>query len=334
MAPYRPDLAPREVHAALLQALDALRRAESRAVLWFAEVLKRRLYRPLGYASMELYAAGELGFSDAKTRQFLRLARQLEELPAVREAVADGSLAWTKARTVASVATPETESIWLERAKAGSVRRLENDVKRSRHAARVASDAPALLPVSEAPAPEVPVTVALTLSPEQHARFASTIETLRKQGRGESREELVLQALACLAEESGTRVPDGRSPNRVVLYQCEDCGTATIDGRPVSPATTAAKRCDAVVQDTIRGGPDRSSIPPSVRNAVLARDGHRCAAPGCRSTRFLEIHHIQPRARGGGNDPGNLVTLCAACHRLVHEKDGLAVFRRPDMTPP
>lgn len=334
MAPYRPDLAPREVHAALLQALDALRRAESRAVLWFAEVLKRRLYRPLGYTTMELYAAGELGFSDAKTRQFLRLARQLEELPAVRDAVADGSLPWTKARTVARIATPETEQAWLDRAKQESVRDLENDVRRSRAAARVDPEAPSLLPLDQPALPEAPVSITLTLTPEQHARFSSTLERLRKHGRGESREELVLQALATLAEDQGTRVPDGRSANRVVLYQCEDCGRATIDGRHVPPAVAAAKSCDAVIQDTIRGGPDRSTIPPSVRRAVLARDGHRCAAPGCRSTRFLEIHHLRPRFRGGGHDPANLVTLCAACHRLIHEKDGSAAFRRPDMTPP
>jgi len=334
MAPYRPDLAPREVHAALLQALDALRRAESRAVLWFAEVLKRRLYRPLGYATMELYAAGELGFSAAKTRQFLRLARQLEELPAVRDAVVDGSLPWTKARTVARIATPETEQAWLDRAKQESVRDLENDVRRSRAAARVDPGTPALLPLDQPALPEAPVAITLTLTPEQHGRFDATLERLQKQGRGESREELVLQALATLAEDQGTRVPDGRSTNRVVLYRCEECGKATIDGRPVSPAVAAAKSCDAVIQDTIRGGPDRSTIPPSTRKAVLARDGHRCAAPGCRATRFLEIHHRRPRSRGGGHDPANLVTLCAACHRLIHEKDGSVVFRRPDMTPP
>lgn len=334
MTDYRPDLAPREVHVALLDSLDVLRRAESRAVLWFAEVLKRRLYHPLGYASMELYAAGELGFSDAKTRQFLRLARQLDDLPAVRAAVADGSLPWTKARTVASVATPETEGAWLVRAHAGSARKLENDVKRSRRAAKVAPDAPSLLPVPEEPPPECPVTITLRLAPEQHARFASTMETLRKQGRGESREELLLEALAALTGDSGTRVPDGRSTNRVVLYRCEECGKASIDGRPVAPAVAAAKTCDAVIQDTIRGGPDRSTIPPSVRRAVLARDGHRCAAPGCRSRRFLEIHHVRPRSRGGGHDPANLVTLCSACHRLVHEKDGLAALRPAAVTPP
>jgi 5-methylcytosine-specific restriction endonuclease McrA len=57
---------------------------------------------------------------------------------------------------------------------------------------------------------------------------------------------------------------------------------------------------------------------------------------GCGQTRFLEIHHLVPRAAGGKNRQDNLVTLCASCHRLLHEKylkgelpvDGLIKARR------
>ncbi len=65
----------------------------------------------------------------------------------------------------------------------------------------------------------------------------------------------------------------------------------------------------------------RASIPPSVRCAVFTRDRYRCQGRGCVNTRFLEVHHIIPRERGGGNDPANLVTLCNKCHRLWHEKN-------------
>ena len=65
---------------------------------------------------------------------------------------------------------------------------------------------------------------------------------------------------------------------------------------------------------------NRSTIPPGVRQKVLARDGHRCRIKGCAQTRLLEVHHFVPRAKGGKNKPGNLVTLCAACHKLLHER--------------
>jgi 5-methylcytosine-specific restriction endonuclease McrA len=70
-------------------------------------------------------------------------------------------------------------------------------------------------------------------------------------------------------------------------------------------------------------GPEKrntSTIPPATRRKVLARDRHRCQAPGCEHTKFLEVHHVESRADGGGNKPENLITLCSACHRLWHEK--------------
>ncbi|MBU2502866.1 HNH endonuclease, partial [bacterium] len=30
--------------------------------------------------------------------------------------------------------------------------------------------------------------------------------------------------------------------------------------------------------------------------------------------------HVLPRARGGTNRPDNLITLCSACHRHIHDK--------------
>ncbi|MCP4573118.1 MAG: HNH endonuclease [bacterium] len=87
-------------------------------------------------------------------------------------------------------------------------------------------------------------------------------------------------------------------------------------------------RCDAVVCK--QGERAKATIPPRTRREVLSRDGHRCRAPGCIRTHFLEVHHKTSRARGGTHDPSNLITLCAACHRLHHEKGTLV--REPAAT--
>jgi len=62
----------------------------------------------------------------------------------------------------------------------------------------------------------------------------------------------------------------------------------------------------------------RQAIPPTVRRAVLRRDGNRCAVPGCTNHRFLDVHHLDPLAEGGNNDPNRLITLCGAHHRNTH----------------
>ncbi len=53
------------------------------------------------------------------------------------------------------------------------------------------------------------------------------------------------------------------------------------------------------------------------REAVLSRDGNRCAVPGCttlkRGKRSIAVHHRKP----GNSDPKLMITLCLACHAKV-----------------
>lgn len=51
--------------------------------------------------------------------------------------------------------------------------------------------------------------------------------------------------------------------------------------------------------------------------AVRAARKSFCAV--CGSHYGLQVHHIVPRSRGGGDVPGNLITLCFECHAKVHE---------------
>jgi hypothetical protein len=46
---------------------------------------------------------------------------------------------------------------------------------------------------------------------------------------------------------------------------------------------------------------------------VLARDGGFCQVPGC-SRPGVHAHHVTYRSRGGGDEEGNLVSLCAPHH--------------------
>jgi hypothetical protein len=53
----------------------------------------------------------------------------------------------------------------------------------------------------------------------------------------------------------------------------------------------------------------------SLRERIFARDGNRCVyCAGLFPPEQLSLDHVQPRARGGDNSPGNLVTACLACN--------------------
>ena len=54
------------------------------------------------------------------------------------------------------------------------------------------------------------------------------------------------------------------------------------------------------------------------RYKALERDGWQCSMPGCRKLVSFEEHHIQFRSHGGPDATWNLLSLCNACHDLVH----------------
>jgi hypothetical protein len=74
------------------------------------------------------------------------------------------------------------------------------------------------------------------------------------------------------------------------------------DGRPVSV------------------GRDLRILPLRSRRLVEDRD-RGCRFPGCTATRFVEIHHLQAWAGGGGTDWDNLVSLCPFHHDAIGRGD-------------
>ena len=307
----------RTAHEKLRAALIALRQAERNAVVLFGEIHQRKLYRELGYSSIHLYAAQALGFSRTKTYEFIRLAESLEKLPRLKKRVKSGEVSWTKAREVVKVATPVTESEWIELAESKSRRQLEGEVARSRAARDRNESQGELVPLPSTPKAAPTPYMTFRLEAMSKAKLEAMIEKLMKLHRC-SREQVLMMALeAFTGAEESTRVD---SPYQVIVHRCEECGTSEVAGTPLSKPEAEQVACDSRVLEP--GKRNRATIPPARRRDVLARDGHRCRTKGCNAKHFLEVHHIVPRIRGGTNDEANLITLCSACHRLVHVNQG------------
>ncbi|MCK9997391.1 MAG: HNH endonuclease, partial [Candidatus Krumholzibacteria bacterium] len=150
------------------------------------------------------------------------------------------------------------------------------------------------------------------------------------------RGELMLEGLAAIIETKESELtPRGvvasRPPVQIHVHENAATGRMTVQTdtgeRELSRAESERMRCDAAVCE--QGGRNTTTIPPRARREVLARDQHRCQAPGCGRTRFLEVHHIVARRQGGSNKAENLMTLCSSCHRLWHERAGGAMVVVP-----
>ena len=295
--PYAPDQPAAACDLALRRSIHAMDEARKCAVLWFGEIMQRQLYREFGRSSINQYAMQRLGFSKSRTRDFVRLAQQLDALPRVKAAVADGSLGYTKAREIVGVATPTTEATWLEVARRPR-RELVAEVKRVKAAAQVNPDQGQLLP--EAPtvvAPvELPVRLTIELTPEQEARRAALVERLHKLGGAPTdRAELLLAALAALVEAKGPRGPQACTPPVQIHVHEDAAGRMTVETaagpRDLSPAESARMRCDAAI--CRHGGRNTTTIPPRIRRA--------CAGP--RSSP-LPGARLRTHAVPGGASPG------------------------------
>ena len=136
----------------------------------------------------------------------------------------------------------------------------------------------------------------------------------------------IVRALASAIIDGTTSESTGRARNQIAYTICSSCKRGTQDGAgiavPIDAAAVEKALCNAQHIGSIDGAmPARATheIPPRIARFIEARDGHRCATPGCRSARGLEIHHIVPRSRGGTHDPSNMTLRCSACHLAHHE---------------
>jgi 5-methylcytosine-specific restriction endonuclease McrA len=356
MQEFARNQSARQAHKAILSTIKTMEKAKQHAVLWYAEIKKRRLYRELGYPTMGLYAKQALGFSETRASDFSRLADRLEQLPKLRGALEEGEIGYTKANQVASVSNKENEAAWLAEAQRSSRRELGQKIKRAKRKAASATKGQAeLLPIPQEkqPAAVGPVRQSVEFTPEQFARYEALLEKIARNGAAlpGDRAEMLLELLASYLENVGREnEPEKAEQNRtetsknfrrrksgeaeaadqtmstsppfqIHLHQCPGCRSTTVQTSrgelTVSPATAQRAACDA--RTSHPGKRNTAAIPPRTRRLVLSRDRHRCRRPDCTNTRFLEIHHRVPRELGGSNDAENLITLCAGCHQLLHE---------------
>jgi predicted restriction endonuclease len=70
-------------------------------------------------------------------------------------------------------------------------------------------------------------------------------------------------------------------------------------------------------------------VPASVTRAVIARQGDRCAVPGCDHDIFMNLAHILPHRRGGSREAWNIHYLCWQ-HHVLYDRGQLKIRGTPD----
>ncbi len=211
---FYPNQTATEAHKSLISALEIKDAAHQCSLDWFGEIFDRKLYRELGFSSINQYAKDALGFSRTKVGDYIKLTRKLKELPHLKDALNGGKLGYTSGRLIASIANQKSEKEWVGFALENPRKVIEEEVKRARlEAKEKASRQPSLLPVpkKKTPAAVVPVRVQLEMSPTQFARYESLWEQVRKQRNVSSEKvEALLEIMASFLKfEDQNRAPRG-----------------------------------------------------------------------------------------------------------------------------
>jgi hypothetical protein len=317
----------KKVHAELTRLARAKGAYDVDEARWLIEAQRLRVHEQVGFGTLLEYLERLFGYGPRTASERLRVAEALGRLPAFREALAAGVLAWSAVRELARVAVPATEAEWLAAAKGKTVRQVEEMVS-----GRKRGDRP-----TDRPEPVTRHVLRLEISSDALAAFRDARSRIELEVGHSLDDDAAILMLAQYALR-GSDEP-GRAPYQVAITVCKDCGRGTRDGSgqvlDIESHRVKAARCDAQEVDLTHGGADAApatqTIPPRIRRLVWRRDHGRCQVPGCRAAKFLEVHHLHWRSDGGGHDPSNLAVMCTAHHDLVHR--GLLVVEgsAPDL---
>src|SRR5467141_2790501 len=303
-----------------------------------------------GFRSCAEWLSWRVGLDRGAARERVRVARALETLPRLAQALARGELSYAKVRALTRVATPETEERLVAVGRAGTAEHVERIVRGWRRVDRIAEarestrrhrrralhvyqDEDGMVVIRGRLAPEVGAVL-------RHA-LAAAGETLYQRARAAHGDDVPAEtptmaqqqadALALVAETalhhgidpgtSGERYQVVVHVDAPVLADPDAPGQSVLDdGIHVSGDTSRRLACDAtrvVMRHESAGqiaevGARTRTIPPALQRALHYRD-RACRFPGC-ARRFGEGHHMRTSMPGWLGEPLDAGYAIAAFH--------------------
>jgi hypothetical protein len=260
---------------------------------YLSELQERGAYREFGFENVYDYAMERFGFKERKTRYLLHLGRKVKELPAIREALRSGKLGWCKATRIASVATRQDETTWLDSALSLSVAELDKRLRDGTD--RMVS------------------TLHFPVTEDLRVLWENALELAR---RVAGAEVSPVQAFEYMVAEFVATWAHGGAPPEAPVSEPEPEETTTpVEAGAPLPLFPFAEPASVEVENPLLCASTERAI---FRKQILERDGWKCTYPGCSARRELHVHHIEFRSHGGPDEAWNCTVLCHFHHRLLH----------------
>ncbi len=298
---------------------------EAREVDLLLEAEETRLYKRMGFPSIYPYIEAVLGHSHHVATERMRVAHELLELPGIAEQFRAGELPWTSVRELTRVVTTPTEGAWLDAADGKTSTEVQQMVR-----GKSKGD----LPSDPVDPKKVRYRIVLDdISAEVYAMHKQArIAFAEGNGGTCTNDEFVRRASLAVLRPPVVADEPSKPAYQHAVTTCRECKRGHVVAAGIeaelSPQALERALCDCEhIGDLEREEPDRlrSEIPIGTRRKVFVRDKFQCVVPGCRSCRYLEVHHLLRRSDGGGHALSGLVLLCDGHHKLLH--DGVLSIR-------
>jgi hypothetical protein len=284
----------------------------------------------------------QCGIALGAAREHVRVGLALETLPVITEAFASGRISYSKVRAITRVATPTNEDVLVGYALAGTASHVERIVRAYRKREPLALKDEESQHNTRGLYYQWTDDGSLEINGRLPAEIGALLLTALKEATrvpaetSDTPSQRLADALGriCdgyLADPGTTRV----DRTMIVAHAGDDCCHLQ-DSPSISQAALERLACDAVLVDADTGA-STHVVPPKMRRALEARDGHRCQFPSCTHTAWLDAHHRHYWTNGGPTTLDNLILLCRHHHQAIHQRgwtiDPDRTFKDPNGRP-
>jgi hypothetical protein len=258
--------------------------------------LDRSLHRQRGFRRFSDFVEERLDLGRRKAWSLIAIDRAAAAVPLFGDAYRRGRISHLAAAVLQPVLRSSYAGLWIERAEAVTLRRLEDEVAWALDRA----DADAAFSDLAPPAVDAILTSPPLAPPAADANLTSP-------------------PLAPLAADARVqmRAEEGRASSTrhgVILRFRLPADVAILAEHILTSLRRPHESRGETFERVLLGVLQEWMSAPRHRDPVFERDGWRCAVPACRSRRNLHDHHVVFRSHGGANDRDNRITICAAHH--------------------
>ena len=263
------------VHQRLVALASERAAHEHELCRWLRAAERVAVHCHTGHGSLVEYAERLIGLRPRQTEERLRVARALESLPELDQALRSGVLCWSAVRELTRVATPDTVHGWLGWAQGKPSRQIEQAIAARRPGDRPESRPDPLLVKHRLRFEVRPETMALVrdLQARIQADLGAPVD-----------DDTFLHELARRALGGSDSRDDGRASYQVAITKCPECGLASVDSagqRHITDGTfEAVVACDCQELGSV--------APRSEESSPVGGNDHGVAAFAVNATANLE----------------------------------------------